>query len=85
MIRIMKIATYNINGIKARLPRLKEWLEETRPAIAFTDHIVAIGLLREVKFVLKSRTPAAFDRQPQNRGLFLLLCDQSDSLSSGRG
>lgn len=30
----MKIATFNINGIKARLPRLAEWLSETRPAIA---------------------------------------------------
>lgn len=30
----MKIATFNINGIKARLPRLKEWLEETRPTVA---------------------------------------------------
>jgi len=30
----MKIATFNINGIKARLPRLIEWLEETQPDIA---------------------------------------------------
>lgn len=30
----MRIATFNINGIKARLPRLIEWLEETRPDIA---------------------------------------------------
>jgi len=30
----MKIATFNINGIKARLPRLLEWLDETRPDIA---------------------------------------------------
>jgi exodeoxyribonuclease-3 len=29
----MKIATYNVNGIKARLPRLIEWLEETKPDI----------------------------------------------------
>lgn len=35
----MKIATYNINGIKARLPRLLEWLEETRPAIACLQEI----------------------------------------------
>lgn len=35
----MKIATYNINGIKARLPRLKEWLEETRPTIACLQEI----------------------------------------------
>lgn len=29
----MRIATYNVNGIKARLPRLIEWLDETRPDI----------------------------------------------------
>src|SRR3546814_5503028 len=31
--RFMRIATYNINGIKARLPRLLEWLTETQPDI----------------------------------------------------
>ena len=30
----MKVATFNINGIKARLPRLVEWLEETQPDVA---------------------------------------------------
>lgn len=30
----MRIASFNINGIKARLPRLLEWLDETRPDIA---------------------------------------------------
>ncbi len=35
----MKIATYNINGIKARLPRLTEWLAETRPAVACLQEI----------------------------------------------
>jgi len=35
----MKIATFNINGIKARLPRLLEWLAETRPAIACLQEI----------------------------------------------
>ena len=35
----MKIATYNINGIKARLPRLTEWLVETRPAVACLQEI----------------------------------------------
>lgn len=35
----MKIATFNINGIKARLPRLKEWLEETRPSVACLQEI----------------------------------------------
>lgn len=35
----MKIATFNVNGIKARLPRLLEWLEETRPAVACLQEI----------------------------------------------
>ncbi|MGB7409457.1 MAG: exodeoxyribonuclease III, partial [Pontixanthobacter sp.] len=35
----MKIATYNINGIKARQPRLLEWLEETRPKVACLQEI----------------------------------------------
>ena len=35
----MKIATFNINGIKARGPRLIEWLEETRPAVACLQEI----------------------------------------------
>ena len=35
----MRIATFNINGIKARLPRLKEWLEETRPTVACLQEI----------------------------------------------
>lgn len=29
----VRIATYNVNGIKARLPRLIEWLDETQPDI----------------------------------------------------
>jgi exodeoxyribonuclease-3 len=28
----MKLATYNVNGIRARLPRLLEWLEREKPA-----------------------------------------------------
>ena len=30
----MKIATFNINGIRARMPRLLEWLEREQPDIA---------------------------------------------------
>jgi exodeoxyribonuclease-3 len=30
----MKIATYNVNGITARLPRLLEWLAQTQPDVA---------------------------------------------------
>jgi exodeoxyribonuclease-3 len=32
--RRMKIATYNVNGVNGRLPRLLEWLAETAPDVA---------------------------------------------------
>ncbi|WP_206049407.1 exodeoxyribonuclease III [Novosphingobium sp. PC22D] len=35
----MKVASFNINGVKARLPRLLEWLEETRPQVACLQEI----------------------------------------------
>ncbi len=35
----MKIATFNINGIRARLPRLVEWLTETQPDVACLQEI----------------------------------------------
>jgi exodeoxyribonuclease-3 len=38
----MKIATFNINGIKARLPALLEWLEQTRPDVATLQEIKSV-------------------------------------------
>ncbi|PEQ12147.1 exodeoxyribonuclease III [Novosphingobium sp. PC22D] len=35
----IKVASFNINGVKARLPRLLEWLEETRPQVACLQEI----------------------------------------------
>jgi exodeoxyribonuclease-3 len=39
----MKIATYNVNGIASRLPRLLEWLDETRPDIACLQELKTAG------------------------------------------
>lgn len=36
---MIKIASFNINGTKARLPRLLEWLKETRPSVACLQEI----------------------------------------------
>jgi exodeoxyribonuclease-3 len=35
----MKIATFNVNGINSRLPRLLEWLEESKPDIACLQEV----------------------------------------------
>ncbi len=37
----MKIATYNLNGINARLPRLVEWLDEQKPDIVCLQELKA--------------------------------------------
>lgn len=36
---MIKVAGFNINGVRARLPRLLEWLEETRPSVACLQEI----------------------------------------------
>ncbi|HWK41047.1 MAG TPA: exodeoxyribonuclease III [Croceibacterium sp.] len=35
----MRIASFNINGVRARMPRLIEWLEERRPTVACLQEI----------------------------------------------
>jgi exodeoxyribonuclease-3 len=40
--RVITVASFNINGIKARLPRLLEWLDETRPSVACLQEIKSI-------------------------------------------
>lgn len=54
----MKIASFNINGIKARLPALIAWLEEAKPDVV---------LLQEVKSVDEN-----FPREPiENMGYYV--------------
>ena len=37
----MKIATFNVNGVNGRLPRLLEWLEESKPDVACLQELKA--------------------------------------------
>ena len=45
----MKIASFNINGVKARLPLVRDWLEETAPDVAILQEIKSMdeGFPRE--------------------------------------
>ena len=38
----MKIATFNINGIKARIEALTVWLQETQPDVALLQEIKSL-------------------------------------------
>ncbi len=46
----MKIATFNINGIKARITALPEWLKEAQPDVALLQEIKSVdeGFPREI-------------------------------------
>ncbi len=35
----MKVATFNVNGIKSRMPRLLEWLDDAKPDIACLQEV----------------------------------------------
>ena len=39
---LMKIASFNINGIKARTPALIDWLKESGPDVALLQEIKSI-------------------------------------------
>jgi exodeoxyribonuclease III len=41
MLRSMKIATYNVNGIKSRLPNLLQWLAREQPDVACLQELKA--------------------------------------------
>ena len=38
----LRVATYNVNGIKSRLPRLLEWLEREQPDVACLQELKAM-------------------------------------------
>jgi exodeoxyribonuclease III len=42
--KTLKLATYNINGIRARLPRLLEWLEREAPDVVCLQELKAADL-----------------------------------------
>lgn len=53
----MKIATYNVNGVNARLPVLLRWLEETKPDIVCLQELKA----PQEKFPLQAITDAGYN------------------------
>jgi exodeoxyribonuclease-3 len=53
----MKIATYNVNGISARLPVLLRWLQETAPDVACLQELKA----PEEKFPLEAIQDAGYE------------------------
>lgn len=71
----MKIATYNVNGINARLPRLTEWLEEQKPDIVCLQELKGDGDRLPVKAIEEAGYGAIWLGQKGFNGVAILARD----------
>ena len=68
----MKIATFNVNGVKGRLPRLLEWLAETRPDVACLQEIKTGDATFPIAAIEAAGYGAVWHGQPSHHGVAIL-------------
>jgi exodeoxyribonuclease-3 len=68
----MKIATFNVNGVKGRMPRLLEWLDEARPDVACLQEIRTGDLTFPAQPLREAGYEAAWHGQPRHHGVAIL-------------
>jgi exodeoxyribonuclease-3 len=71
-IYLMKIATYNVNGINSRLPVLLRWLEEAQPDIVCLQELKAPQNRFPVTEINKAGYQAVWNGQKQWNGVAIL-------------
>ncbi len=72
MIRSMRIATFNVNGIKARLPNLLEWLAREQPDVACLQELKALDASFPVEELRSSGYHALWKGQRSWNGVAIL-------------
>jgi exodeoxyribonuclease-3 len=68
----MKIATFNVNGVNGRLPRLLEWLQETRPDVACLQEVKTGDATFPVKAIESVGYRAIWHGQRSHHGVAIL-------------
>ncbi|MDB5942161.1 MAG: Exodeoxyribonuclease [Ramlibacter sp.] len=68
----MKIASFNVNGVNGRLPRLLEWLEETQPDVACLQEIKTSDPKFPVQAIEAAGYGAIWHGQPSHHGVAIL-------------
>ena len=68
----MKIATFNVNGVNGRLPRLLEWLEESRPDVACLQEIKTSDERFPAKAIEDAGYSAIWHGQRSHHGVAIL-------------
>jgi exodeoxyribonuclease-3 len=68
----VKVATFNVNGVKGRLPRLLEWLEETQPDVACLQEIKTGDATFPIKAFEQAGYGAVWHGQRSHHGVAIL-------------
>ncbi|HEX6707152.1 MAG TPA: exodeoxyribonuclease III [Albitalea sp.] len=72
----MKIATFNVNGVNGRLPRLLEWLAESQPDVACLQEIKTGDASFPVEAIASAGYGAIWHGQPRHHGVAILARDE---------
>jgi exodeoxyribonuclease-3 len=80
----MKIATYNVNGIGARLPRLLEWLAESSPDVACLQELKTPDATFPIDAIREAGYGAIWQGQKSFNGV-AILAKGSDPVERRRG
>ena len=68
----MKIATFKVNGVNGRLPRLLEWLAESRPDVACLQEIKTGDATFPIAPIEAAGYRAVWHGQPRHHGVAIL-------------
>jgi exodeoxyribonuclease-3 len=68
----LRVATFNVNGVKGRLPRLLEWLDETKPDIACLQEIKTGDATFPNEPIEAAGYQGAWHGQPRHHGVAVL-------------
>ena len=76
----MKIATYNLNGIRARLPRLLEWLDREKPDVACLQELKCADESLPIADIEAAGYGAVWHGQKGFNGVAILARDDAPEL-----
>ncbi|NOM41798.1 endonuclease/exonuclease/phosphatase family protein, partial [Klebsiella pneumoniae] len=82
--KALKIATFNINGIRSRLPALLAWLEREQPDIACLQELKAADQQFPRQAIEAAGYGGLYQGQPSWNGVAILARD-SEPLAVRRG
>jgi exodeoxyribonuclease III len=68
----LKIATYNVNGVNGRLPRLLEWLADTTPDIVCLQELKTSDEKFPIRAIEQAGYGAVWHGQPKHHGVAIL-------------